>query len=714
MFPLLFPDPDAAPQRRTTLLLQQVADELPAVMWCGVSPGPEGVAWSAAHGERAACAETAVPLLPEHWRGWYGRPGLSGHRLAEGTGTPPGGRDWAPSFTLDGVGAEGPVLTLRAKDDTAGLALVTEVESLCGGALRIRHALTNTGAAPYLVDHLDVVVPVPAQAREGLDFSGRLLHERTPQRRVVVDGLWLREGRQGRTGHDAATLNIVGIPGFGFATGRVWGVHVGWSGNHLHRTELRDGVLTIGGGELLLPGEMVLAQGESYRTPWVYVAASDEGLDGLAARFHDYLRSRPGHPASPRPLNFNVWEAVKFRHDQTELIELAELAAEMGAERYVLDDGWYHGRRSDQAGLGDWWVDKSVFLDGLGPLISRVRELGMEFGLWFEPEMINPDSDLYRAHPDWILSTGSRTPLLRRNQLVLDLSRPEVVQYLLERIDALLTEYDISYVKWDFNRAVLDGGSGRIAGGPAVHAQTLAYYGLLDELRRRHPRVEWESCSAGGARIDLEVLQRVERVWTSDMTDAVDRQSIQRWTGQLLPPEYLGAHVAAPFSMYSGRYTPLDFRAATAFFGHFGIEWDIREARAEDRAVLKGWVDLYKEHRALLHSGRVVRGDDSDDRAWTHGVVAADRSAALMAYVQFEDGLNTTPARLTVPGLLPDKQYRIRAVRPGAQATVSRADDIPAVPEDGALLSGAALAEVGVTLPPLCPLQIVLLHAEAV
>ncbi|MFF0023098.1 alpha-galactosidase [Streptomyces sp. NPDC005496] len=712
-FPMLFPAADAVAQRHTTLLLRQASDELPAVMWCGIAPGPDGVAWEAEQGARAASVESAVPLLPEHWRGWFGRPGLGGHRLAEAAGAPAGGRDWAPSFTLDSALVEGSVLTLRARDDVAGLALVTEVESLPGGALRVRHTLTNTGVGAYVVDHLDVVVPVPSRAREGLDFTGRILHERTPQRREVIDGLWLRENRKGRTGHDAATLNIVGTPGFGFASGEVWGVHVGWSGNHVHRTELLDGVLTIGGGELLLPGEVVLAQDENYRTPWVYVAASDEGLDGLAARFHDYLRSLPAHPGSARQVNFNVWEAVRFRHDTAELIELAELAAEVGAERYVLDDGWFRGRRSDRAGLGDWRVDESVFPDGLGPLVDRVRELGMEFGLWFEPEMISQDSDLYREHPEWILSTGSRTPLLERNQLVLDLSRPEVVQYLLERIDTLLTEYDISYVKWDHNRAVLDGGSGRTGGAPVIHAQTVAYYTLLDELRRRHPRVEWESCSAGGARIDLEVIQRVQRVWTSDMTDALARHSIQRWTGQLLPPEYLGAHVSAPFSMYTGRYMPLDFRAATAFFGHFGIEWDIREASAEDLAVLKGWVNLYKEHRSLLHSGRTVRGDTSDDRAWSHGVVAHDRSAALMAHVQFEDGLNTTPARLTVPGLLPDKEYRIRAVRPAAQARTSRADHIPPLPEEGALLSGAALGHLGITLPPLSPLQVVLLLAEA-
>ncbi|MEV0849638.1 alpha-galactosidase [Streptomyces sp. NPDC049954] len=714
-FPLLFPALHAIGDRRTRLLLQQSSTALPAVVWCGTASGAEGAAaWSAEQAERAAGAESAVPLLPEHWRGWFGRPGLSGHRLA-GTGDDPrSGRDWAPAFTLDSARVEGAVLTMEAHDTVAELSLTTTVESLAGGPLRVRHALVNTGRAPYVVDSLDVVVPVPATAREGLDFTGRILHERTPQRRPLVDGLWLRESRRGKPGHDSATLNIVGTSGFGFASGEVWGAHVGWSGNQVYRTELREDVLTIGGGELLLPGEVALGQGERYETPWVYFAASDEGLDGLAEQFHTYVRSLPAHPASPRPVNFNVWEAVLFHHDTAELIELAELAAEVGAERYVLDDGWFHGRRADNAGLGDWWVDEAVFPDGLNPLVTRVRELGMQFGLWVEPEMISQDSDLCRRHPEWILSTGERVPLLERNQLVLDLSRPEAVEYLLGRIDALLTEYDISYVKWDHNRALLDAGSGRSAGGPAVHAQTLGYYTLLDELRRRHPHVEWESCSAGGARVDLEVLDRVQRVWASDMTDALARQPIQRWTGQLVPPEYLGAHVSAPYSMYTGRYVPLAFRAATAFFGHFGIEWDVREAGPQERDALKGWVELYKEHRTLLHTGRVVRADTGEGRPWMHGVVAPDATAALMACVQFDDGLNTTPPRMTIPGLLPDRQYRIRSIQPPTEVAVSRADRVPGLPEDGAVVSGAVLGRVGVTMPQLRPLQVVLLLAEVV
>ena len=242
---------------------------------------------------------------------------------------------------------------------------------------------------------------------------------------------------------------MAGVPGFAFGSGEAYGLHVAWSGNTVHRVErvpsglgmaeeaaapgegIRPGATTIGGGELLLPGEIVLAEGESYATPWVYLAAARSGLDDLSAQFHGYLRSRPAHPRSPRPVNLNVWEAVYFRHDFGKLAALADAAAGLGVERFVLDDGWFRGRRSDRAGLGDWWVDEEVWPGGLHRLVDHVRGRGMQFGLWIEPEMVNPDSDLYRAHPDWILSAGHRVPPLQRHQLVLDLTRPEVTGYLL-------------------------------------------------------------------------------------------------------------------------------------------------------------------------------------------------------------------------------------------------------------------------------------------
>jgi alpha-galactosidase len=690
-------DPEAA---GTGLIVFPRAVSLPPV-WVGPVP-----ASGFAPGDAAALLTAVRPcsLLPEHGQGWFGRPGLAGHR--------PDGRDWSPLFRPVVCRQDERQVRVEAADTVAGLGLVTEIEAGTGGVIRVRHTLTNLGREPYVMDSLEVVFPLPGAVREVLDFTGRQTAERMPQRHQVGDGLWLREGRRGHTGHDSATLVVAGEPGFGFGHGDVFGVHVAWSGNTVHRVErlpssvlqadddkrqVVQGLTTIGGGELLLPGEITLAEGETYATPWVYLAAGRAGLDSLAAQFHRYLRSLPAHPRTPRPVNLNVWEAVYFRHDFPALAELADIAAGIGVERYVLDDGWFAGRRNDQAGLGDWQVDEAVWPGGLHRLADHVRARGMQFGLWFEPEMVNPDSELYRAHPDWILSAGGRVPPLQRHQLVLDLTRPEVADYLFDRISSVLSEYPVSYVKWDCNRDIIDAGSGLRGGAPAAHAQALAVYALMDRLRQQHPAVEWESCAAGGGRIDLAILERFQRVWTSDMTDALARQSIQRWTGQLVPPEYLGAHVSAPFSHQTGRYMPLPLRCATALFGHMGIEWDITQASSDDIDQLAAWIALYKRHRELIHSGRMIRLDTVDDTAWMYGVVAADQSAALMGYVQLDGPRNDQPAAMRIPGLDPARRYRATEVTPG-ERLLKRAgladDQVP-----GAEVSGAVLAEIGLAIP---------------
>jgi alpha-galactosidase len=387
------------------------------------------------------------------------------------------------------------------------------------------------------------------------------------------------------------------------------------------------------------------------------------------------------------------------------------MAAGLGVERYVLDDGWFRGRRSDRVGLGDWQVDEDIWPGGLHLLAEYVRGRGMQFGLWIEPEMVNPDSDLFRAHPDWILAAGGRRPPLQRHQLVLDLTRPEVTSYLFERISSLLSEYDITCVKWDCNRDIIDAGSGTRAGAPAAHDQAVAVYALIDQLRARHPGVEWESCASGGGRIDLAILERVQRVWTSDMTDALARQSIQRWTGQLVPPEYLGPHVSASFSHQTGRYMPMSLRGATALFGHFGIEADLTQASSEDLAELASWIRLYKQHRALIHSGRVVRIDTPDDTAWMHGVVAADRSTALMSYVQLDEPRSDQPAALRVPGLDPRRRYRLTDVTPGLRRP--RRSGLTDVRRPSIEVSGTALAEIGLGIPPQRALTAVIVLIEA-
>ena len=382
-------------------------------------------------------------LHPEQSMAWTGTPGLSGHRAGATFTTRFSTINTRRTVCPDGTQS----LITEAEDRCAQLALVTTMELAPSGVLRVGAALTNTApASDYTLDALRLALPVPAEADEILDFAGRHLRERTPQRLPFGMGTHLREGRRGRTGSDASIVLAVGSAGFGFGRGQVWAVHNAWSGNHAtYAEQVLTGLKVVGGGELLLPGEGVLAPGETYTSPWLY-AAYGEGLDAVAEAFHDLMRARPQHPDRPRPVVLNTWEAVYFDHHLDSLLDLARLGAQVGVERFVLDDGWFLGRRDDTAGLGDWRVDPAVWPKGLGPLVEGVRSLGMDFGLWFEPEMVNPDSELFRTHPDWILATGARVPQLHRNQLVLDLSRDEVWQHVHDRVHAVLSSAPIDYV----------------------------------------------------------------------------------------------------------------------------------------------------------------------------------------------------------------------------------------------------------------------------
>ncbi|GAA1630426.1 alpha-galactosidase [Nonomuraea maheshkhaliensis] len=679
------------------LVLDDSGSGLPRVRHFGAALGPFDAPVPVAV-MAPAFAAPAPPLLPAQGDGWYGRPGLSGVR---------DGDHWPVRWSVERLEASaepgsGGTVTVTAADARAGLSLMSELIMDEGGLVRMRHAVTNTAPSPYRVQGLVCALPVPARAGELLDFTGRWGLEKVPQRREFGYGVWSRENRRGRTGHDGTGLLVAGTGGFGFRSGEVWAVHAGWSGGHVHYAErLPEGVALLAAGELLEPGEVVLAEGETYRTPWVYFGWSGTGLDDVSARVHDHLRSRP---LPVRPVTLNNWEATYFDHGLDRLLELADRAAAAGVERFVLDDGWFRHRRHDRAGLGDWYVDEDVWPDGLHPLADRVRKLGMQFGLWFEPEMVNPDSDLAREHPDWILGRPGRTPPPHRNQQVLDLARPEAYAYLLERMDALVGEYALDYIKWDHNRDIAEPVHD---GAPGVHAQTLAAYRLLDELRARHPGLEIESCSSGGARIDLGVLARTDRVWTSDSNDALDRQAIQRWTGLLVPPERLGCHVGAPGDHVTGRSLPLAFRAATALFGHMGVEWDLTSASEAELEELATWIALHKRLRPLLHAGRVVRADHPDPSALLHGVVLPER--AVYAYVQQVSRLDMAPAPLRLPGLDPAATYEVRVAGPAPERAV-----LPEWAAAPVRVPGAVLAELGLPAPALRPASVLIVELERV
>ncbi|GAA4349306.1 alpha-galactosidase [Microbacterium rhizosphaerae] len=659
-------------------------------------------------------------LLPQASSGWLGRQALRGSR---------DGKDFSPALRLTEVEPtpDGRAARIVHADDVAGLAVTHRLHLHANGMLELSAELGNTGASPYQLDELGLVLPVPAGATELLDLSGRWCREQHPRRHRIEDGTWVRSGRHARTGHDSSLLIAVGTPGFANRRGRVWATHFGWSGDREQYLDaLTDGRRMLAGAELLGSGEIVLEPGETYSTPVLYAAYSDAGVDGISAVFHEWFRERETHPARPRPVVLNTWEAVYFDHELEPLVALADRAAAVGVERFVLDDGWYRGRRDDHRALGDWFVDGERWPDGLGPLIDAVHARGMDFGLWVEPEMVSVDSDLARAHSDWISgpvdSVGAaRLPLEFRHQHVLDLVNPEAWQYVYERMHALLEEYDIAYLKWDQNRDLTEAGH---AGHPSVHAQTLALYRLIDALKAAHPTVEIESCASGGGRIDLGILARTDRVWPSDCNDALERQTIQRWTQAVLPPELVGTHIGPPRAHTTGRALDLSFRAITALFGHLGIEWDLREAGAAELETLARAVALYKEHRGLLHTGRRVNADLPDPNLLLHGVIAGDGSEGLFAAVALGSSVATMPGSVGLPGLDPQRRYRVEPIAldssgPGESTDAGPRSSFmqiaaPAWMEEGAEASGSFLAEVGVALPILQPAHALLLHATAI
>ena len=646
-------------------------------------------------------------LLPVSGEGWSGTPAVAWHRAGAHSDpqlriTDVAVRQEESDGTVSGV-------VLTADDADAEVRATVSMNLDHHGILSTQIDVLNmsVSGSPLEVAAVRAVMPLPTRASELLDFAGRWTRERTPQRHRLVMGAHQRATRRGRPGHDAPFLTLVGQEGFDFRDGELWGVHVAWSGDHevtVERLPEEAGVHSsvIVAGELLAPGEIRLGPGESYRSPLVLFAWADAGIDGVSDGFHAYVRDLASYPASPRPLTLNTWEAVYFDHDPARLIGLADIAARVGVERFVLDDGWFAGRQDDTSGLGDWVVDTAKWPQGVGPLADAVHGYGMQFGLWFEPEMVNRDSELARRHPDWIL--GSRTDAPEwRHQLVLDLTREPVREYLLERIDHCVRTLGLDYIKWDHNRD-LHGATTGAGTAPAVHRQTRAVYALIDALRERHPGLEIESCASGGARLDLGILSRMQRVWPSDTNDPVERQMIQRWTGVLVPPELVGSHVGPPEAHTTRRTSSVPFRLATALFGHAGIEWDLTNCSEGELAAIAQWAALYKELRPLLHGGRTVRADVGDSGALLHGIVSPDRVHAVFAWVRTATSGSASTPRTRIPGLDPTRRYRITVREDLGRASRHSIADPPWMPNHEPLVaSGRFLGEVGLPLPLLDP-----------
>ncbi|MFF7751010.1 alpha-galactosidase [Streptomyces sp. NPDC007971] len=501
--------------------------------------------------------------------------------------------------------------------------------------------------------------------REGWRLSqlhGRWAAESLLTTAPLTHGEKIIGSRRGHTGHQH-------LPWVALDTdateerGEVYGCALGWSGSwRIAVAQLPDARVQITGGAGYDDSGLLLLQpGESYTTPVFAGLWSDGGFGGASRAWHAYQRAHVVPDAErDRPVLFNSWEATTFDISEEQQAALARLAAGIGVELFVVDDGWFGARTSDRAGLGDWTPNPDRFPHGLKPLADQVHGLGMQFGIWVEPEMVNPDSDHYRAHPDWVQYQVGRNRTELRNQLVLNLAREDVQEYLWEQLDTLLSGAPIDYVKWDFNRCFTDAGwSGEPYPQRLWVDHVRALYALLDRLRAAHPHVAFESCSGGGGRIDLGVLSRTDQVWTSDNTDPLDRLAIQHGFSQIHPARVMAAWVTdSPNAQLNGRVSSLRFRFVSAMAGVLGVGGDLTEWTAEELAEAGEWVSLYKEIRPVVQRGDLYRLRPPTGGLSAVQYVLGDETVVL-ACLQAQHYGEPVPA-LRLRGLDPAAQYECR------------------------------------------------------
>lgn len=629
-----------------------------------------------------------LTLTPESGRAFAGQPGLI---CAEADGTP-----LHPVFTFDR--AEAGVGRLSLISRANGITLAHHITAQATGVFTLQTVLeaerdlrVSWLAAP--------VVPAPQAADTMIDVHGRWVREFHLNHVAWTPGIRMREARTGRSGHEHPPYLI--LPEFGCTNtqGRAYALHYAWSGGHrMLAEELPDGRRQVQFGAPLRAETQAGRRFESAELVAIY---SDTGLNGIGAAFQRDTRDRVitwPNPARPRPVHYNCWEAIYFKHTLADLSEIADRAAALGAERFVLDDGWFGRRDDDTTSLGDWTIDRNKWPDGLQPLIAHVKSLGMTFGLWFEPEMVNPDSDLHRAHPDWML--GPVDQVTGRHQLVLDLSKPQVRDYLFDAVSAILTEYDIDYIKWDHNRLL-----------PVVDvAQTHGAYDLFDRLRAAHPGVEIESCASGGGRIDAGILARTHRVWLSDCIDAEERLRMQHDAALFLPSCVTGSHVGALHSHTTGRALPMAFRAWVAAQRHFGFEMDPRKISDADAAVLRDVTGWYKANRDWMMAGTILRLESADPTVTAEMQLAEGGGRFVLFAGQNAQTVQILPRPLRLTGLDPAARYRITLRNAGDKPPQSRG---PNALKDGPLvLSGAALMGQGILLPVAWPATMWVVEGE--
>jgi alpha-galactosidase len=620
----------------------------------------------------------ALSLSPEPGRAFQGQPG---HLLAEADGT-----SLHPAFTFDQAETAPGRLALVSK--ASGLVLTHVLAAQPTGTITLQTTLQSD--RPIRVQWLAApVLPAP-QSGDMIDVHGKWIGEFHLIRTQWSPGIHAREARTGRSGHEHPPYLILAGEACANTQGQALALHYAWSGGHrMLAEELPDGRRQVQFGH---PFGAETEPGTHFETAELIAACSTTGLNGIATTFQRDIRDRVVQwpdARRPRPVHYNCWEAVYFDHKLDTLADMATRAAALGAERFVLDDGWFGKRDDDTTSLGDWTIDRKKWPEGLHPLIAHVHSLGLTFGLWFEPEMVNPDSDLCRAHPDWVL--GPRDQTTGRHQMVLNLALPEVRDTLFRQVSAILQEYPIDYIKWDHNRLL-----------PMVDAaQTRGLYDLIDRLRAAHPTVEIESCASGGGRIDAGILARTHRVWLSDSNDALERLRIQHDAALFLPSAISGSHVGPRHCHTSGRVLPMAFRAWVAAQRHMGFELDLRELTEGEALTLARVTAWYKANRDWAMQGTIHRLDSDDPAVTAELQMAADEGRFVVFAGQAETSRQILPRPLRLTGLEPGARYQVSLLNPEDAPRQSRGPN--ALKTSPLTLTGQTLMTKGILLPVAWP-----------
>ncbi len=520
----------------------------------------------------------------------------------------------------------------------------------------------------YLTKVLSACLDMDNEGYEYITLHGSWARERHIQREKIGYGKYAVSSLRGEPGHQEHPFMALAENTTTQETGSVYAMHFVYSGNFQAQAELSqfDGVrMTMG----IHPADFCwkLNPGEEFQAPEAVLVYSNRGLDGMTHTFHDLYRNhliRGEYKDKKRPVLINNWEATYFDFDTDKLIDIAKEASALGIEMLVMDDGWFGQRHSDNGALGDWQVNEDKIRGGLPYLVDEVNKLGMKFGIWFEPEMIAPDSDLYREHPDWAIAVPGREAVLARNQYVLDLTRKEVRDYIYDCIARILKSANIEYVKWDMNRPLCDIGSMKLEAdqqGEIYHRFVLAVYELQERLTREFPYLLLENCSGGGGRFDPGMLYYSPQIWCSDDTDAVERLMIQEGTALVYPLSTIGAHVSDCPNHSVGRVTPFETRGYAALAGTFGYELDVTKIPQDDRDMIPEQIAMYHKYNDLIRRGDYYRIASYRENHYydCYGVVSRDKKEALITYIQVLNRANFHSRKIYVKGLSPDMYYKI-------------------------------------------------------